>query len=311
MTTILLATDDVGAQVWKATATRLGLQVATVVRTAEAVQPALDNAADIVLLSGPGLGRPVAPLVRAVRAVTQDCSVLAVPSAEEDPQAVADAGADAVLHGLGDRAHRSAVLGQARTAARTRRTLARARLMAETAPSMDRTAGTTNLALARLMLDNMLARAARQEEAVSVLAVEADAVAPLVAAHGGSASKAIDDELRARIRECVREYDIVASVAGGGMVVVLYPCDAGMAARVAGRLRSLADERLMIVGGQRASLSCSIGTATHPAGAPRARVDDMLHRASEALVDAQLAGGACVVESMPPMVGVRAAEGSG
>lgn len=297
MTRILLASDDVGAMIWRATAARLGVDVAQVVGTRDAVPGALGCGADVVLLSGPGLGCPIAPLVRSVRAADPALSILAVPAAEEDARGVAAAGADAVLHGLGDPENRETVLGQACTAARTRRALARTRLIAAQAPRMDREAGTTNLALARLMLENLLARAARQEEALSVLSIEADALPALVAAHGPAARDAADAELRARIRECVREYDVVARIEGGGMLVVLFPGDDAVASGVAGRLSRLAGRRLMILGGARVPLTCSVGVATQPVGAARVDADTLMARAGEALVDARLAGGAQVVRA--------------
>lgn len=300
MTRILLATDDVGALVWGATAARLGVDVAAVILSADGVEDALEQGVDVVLLSGAGLGRPVAPLVAAVRAAAPDLAILAVPAPEEDARAASDAGADAVLHGLGDSENRETVLAQACTAARTRRALARTRLMADAAPRMDTDAGTTNLALARLMLDNLLARADRLAEGLSVLAIEADDADVVLAAHGPEARAAIDDELRTRIRECVREYDVVARIEGGGMLVVLYPCDAELASGVAGRLRRLSDERRMILGGQRVRLSCSVGVATWPAGAPRGDPETVIQRAAEALVDARLGGGGQVVLAPTP-----------
>ncbi len=302
MTRILIANDDVGSLIWSFSAAPLGVEVAEVVSRADAIVAALESEADVLLVSGVGLGCAAAPLVRSVRAAAPALAIIAVPGVGEDAAAVSHAGADAILRGLGDATNRQAVLEQACAVARNRRALERSRLAAEEAPRMDHASGTANLALARLMLDNLLARAARQSEALSVLAIEADSLGPLVSSHGPAADTAVDDELRARIRECVRDYDVVARVPGGGMVVVIFPCETAVAEGVASRLSALAAERLMILGGERVRLDCSVGVATLPAGAPRAEVEDILARASDALADARLGGGARVAFSPTPRV---------
>jgi len=196
-----------------------------------------------------------------------------------------------VVVGAGDPDARAAVIVQACAALETRTELAAARAQADSAQLHDPSTGAVSLPAAGLLLDHLLARAPREDQPVSVLALEPDGLAELVARHGPAARTAVATELLTRVRCAVRPYDIVSTVGDGTVIVGLYPCDRETGARIADRLLEMAERRAVVLGGERVSLRCSLGLATWTPGAVPVDAVALIEQATEALVDARLGGG--------------------
>lgn len=157
MRRVLIANDEMGAMVWRGTLAKLGVEVVAAVQSGPALMAALDEDSDvdIVLVSGMGLGMPIAGLVDGIRKFSDQVAILAVPARGESAAELAREGADVVLAGPADLAARELAVGQTIQAQVRRQELPRTNRWPGRAPRPSARAGTVTPELAEFMLDNV------------------------------------------------------------------------------------------------------------------------------------------------------------
>ena len=131
-------------------------------------------------------------------------------------------------------------------------------------------------------------RAGRLSKPLSVVMVDIDRFKEINDAHGHAAGDDVLQELSRKIREVVRDYDIVCRYGGEEFLVATPEADGETARAVAERLRCAVEEMAITVGdGSAIRFTVSAGVAQWKKGE---NVDQLIARADAALYEAKAAG---------------------
>jgi diguanylate cyclase (GGDEF)-like protein/PAS domain S-box-containing protein len=155
----------------------------------------------------------------------------------------------------------------------------------------------TGLPNKRLLLDRLeraITQRGRRAGGVALLFVDLDGFKAINDDHGHASGDTVLQEVAGRLRACARASDTVARIGGDEFVALLEDCHSiddarAVAQKISGALR----ESFGVNGSARASLSCSVGIAFHPANGETA--DELLSYADAAMYRAKKAGKNCVV----------------
>jgi len=143
------------------------------------------------------------------------------------------------------------------------------------------------------MLHKELARAAREDHALSVLMVDLDRFKQVNDTRGHAAGDAVLRESARRMRDAVRGYDSVGRYGGEEFLIVLPGCDGENACIQAERVRETFASSPFVAGPVSLRVTCSIGASSrmHPRGGSCSEEDnDMLREADLALYQAKNEG---------------------
>lgn len=138
-----------------------------------------------------------------------------------------------------------------------------------------------------------LAEADRYGLPGAVLALDLDNLKDVNDTHGHGAGDALIRSLAHRLRDRLRETDVLARVGGDELTVLLTHTDAAESELVARTLLDAVREHRLIVDGQAVRTTTSIGLTTF-GGAPTT-AEDVLSRADRALYRAKQGGRDCIV----------------
>jgi diguanylate cyclase (GGDEF)-like protein len=111
-------------------------------------------------------------------------------------------------------------------------------------------------------LDTELARAEREQLAVSVLMADLDRFKEINDTRGHLAGDAALRETAHRMKAAIRRYDSLGRYGGEEFVMVLPGCDGEAARAQANRIREAVSENLILYGAQYFQVTCSIGIAS-------------------------------------------------
>ncbi|WP_157991529.1 GGDEF domain-containing protein [Caldimonas tepidiphila] len=135
----------------------------------------------------------------------------------------------------------------------------------------------------------LLHRARRQQQAVALMLVDLDGFKQVNDAYGHAAGDALLRDVGARMRETLREGDLLVRLGGDEFVVLLDgSASAAEVLRVGQRLVEAVGRPVALPGGAQATVSASIGLACFPADSER--LEGLLAAADEALYSAKRAG---------------------
>jgi two-component system, cell cycle response regulator len=163
----------------------------------------------------------------------------------------------------------------------------------ETLAYHDELTGLPNRRFALRQLHALISRARRHAQEVSALIVDADHFKRLNDRYGHQAGDDVLRALAARLRERLREEDIVARFGGEEFLVILPDTDAAGAAAVAEDLRGHVAATGFPVGRIAVPMTVSIGWATWHGET----LERLVARADRGLYDAKEAGRDCVREA--------------
>lgn len=152
----------------------------------------------------------------------------------------------------------------------------------------DALTGLPNRALARDRLEQAIARARRNGEAIFLLFVDLDGFKEVNDLYGHDAGDELLREVAERLRQCVRTTDTVARLGGDEFLILV---EGAATATVADRIADaalVALRRPFTVKGERAQVSASIGIASFPADAEEA--ETLMRLADTAMYAAKEAG---------------------
>ena len=131
-------------------------------------------------------------------------------------------------------------------------------------------------------------RAGRLSKLLSIVMIDIDRFKEINDAHGHAAGDDVIHQLSRKIREVVRDYDIVCRYGGEEFLVATPEADGKIAQKVAERLRCAVEEMTITVGGGSAiRFTISAGVAQWKAGES---VEQLIARADAALYEAKAAG---------------------
>lgn len=167
----------------------------------------------------------------------------------------------------------------------------------------------TGLANRRFLYENekhLIASAKRSGKQMAVLAVDLDDFKPVNDRYGHAAGDAVLVTSAERMKQLLRESDVIARFGGDEFVIVLGQVDDAEAAReVARRVVDSLSEPIPLAGGETARIGASVGVAMCCAGSET--LNDLLRKADMALYDAKRDGkrtfreaGALVCNAAPP-----------
>lgn len=152
------------------------------------------------------------------------------------------------------------------------------------------------------MLSHELARADRDNEWVTVLALHLDGFKAVNETHGAEAGDRVIREAAERLRTAIRASDWLGRNVAAKYFLLLPGCNPDRAVATAERLRLAAAERPFPLGdGRTVPLTASVGLASDRGGSIPA--EELLDRASEALRRARAEGGDTVRQASPTQAG--------
>jgi two-component system cell cycle response regulator len=152
------------------------------------------------------------------------------------------------------------------------------------------------------MLSHELARANRDNEWVTVLALHLDGFKAVNEAHGAEAGDRVIREAAERLRTAIRASDWLGRNVAAKYFLLLPGCNPDRAVATAERLRLAAAERPFPLGDGRAvPLTASVGLASDRGGSIPA--EELLDRATDALRRARAEGGDTVRQATPTQAG--------
>lgn len=184
------------------------------------------------------------------------------------------------------------VLSAALTGALLTRAVEQARLKVELLASTDPLTGLYNRRHLTGRLRQEFARARRNGRSMSVVLVDLDGFKQVNDRQGHEAGDLVLTTVATRLRNGVREVDMVARFGGDEFVLLLPETDAAQARTVAQRiLRSLRHPP----NASDLKISATFGVATHDSANPAHHEDELLRRADRALLAAKRAGKARVL----------------
>jgi len=141
-------------------------------------------------------------------------------------------------------------------------------------------------------------RTRREGSCTAVMMCDIDHFKSVNDRFGHAAGDEVLREVARRLQLSVRSYDMVGRYGGEEFLVALNRCDPGSAISRAENLRSVINGRPMQAGGQRVTVSISIGLALSTDFGDCA-VDEILHEADMALYAAKAGGRNCVRVASP------------
>ncbi len=145
-------------------------------------------------------------------------------------------------------------------------------------------------------LQRELARAARDDQPVSLLIVDLDRFKLINDTYGHAAGDAVLREAAQRMQQAIRSYDSVGRYGGEEFLIVLPGCDCESAGRQAERVRETFAGTPFAAGPAALPLTCSIGAASRLYG-QHTEAAVLLHEADMALYRAKAEGRNRVVQA--------------
>jgi diguanylate cyclase (GGDEF)-like protein len=171
------------------------------------------------------------------------------------------------------------------------------RLKLEHLASIDPLTGIYNRRSFITLCERELLRSSRTGEIFSLIMFDLDHFKKINDRHGHRVGDSVLCEVVEKLRNSVRNIDIVARWGGEEFVALLPKADAEAALVVARRLRqhvgsiSMASPRLQEIGGENAiKITLSIGMATYAGHYPMITIHDLLHRCDAAMYQAKADG---------------------
>jgi diguanylate cyclase (GGDEF)-like protein len=152
----------------------------------------------------------------------------------------------------------------------------------------------TGLANRRFLQENekhLIAAAKRSGKPMAVLAVDLDDFKMVNDRHGHAAGDAVLVASAERMKQLLRESDVIARLGGDEFVIVLgLVDDAATAREVASRVVASLCQPIPLAGGESARIGASVGVAMCCAGAGSETLEDLLKKADAALYAAKRDG---------------------
>ncbi len=188
---------------------------------------------------------------------------------------------------------RNELLARARTQIRRRRYHDQLRGLLESSVSMaytDPLTGVYNRRYMKAHLDRKIMEISETTQPVSVLMCDLDHFKRINDTRGHPAGDAVLKEMAERVRDNLRDFDMVARYGGEEFVVVMPATPASAAQAVAERLCKRVGSDAFVVSGEEDSLSVTVSIGVASTGDPTTEADDLLARADAALYQAKRDG---------------------
>jgi two-component system cell cycle response regulator len=125
---------------------------------------------------------------------------------------------------------------------------------------------------------------------LAMLALDVDYFKAVNDTHGHDVGDRVLQEIAARLRQSVRNVDMICRIGGEEFVIVLPNTDAAVAAKIAERIRRLIASKPFNVGAKSGPLNVTISIGLSIIEAASDTMDDILKRADEALYKAKREG---------------------
>ncbi len=152
----------------------------------------------------------------------------------------------------------------------------------------DEMTGLLNKRSFRPMLNKAMEVAAKYDQPLSVMMIDADNLKVINDTHGHKAGDKLIISVATTIKDCLRTSDLICRYGGDEFVAVLPHLAGEMALETAERLRSAIENTSFDVDGVRISSTASIGLATFPDNVDDP--DDLMLKADEALYESKRQG---------------------